>query len=186
MAPLILPRACSTLSSLQRYNSAARKSLEKPYIKAKQIQRSKARSVSSLMLSSLEVSIFHVCWPNKRWIIYVDLDPRTACAWQSYVNDQDSMSKDYRDAMAKLAVLGQDSSNMIDCSEVIPEPKPLPAANSQSVFPPGFTNADVDQAVPFLFCCAERFTDHRVCQCASTPFPHLPTNSGQPTPIAPV
>lgn len=95
-------------------------------------------------------------------------DPRTACAWQSYVNNQDGMSKAFKDAMAKLAVLGQDTSNMIDCSEVIPEPKPLPAANSQSVFPPGFTNADVDQA------------------CASTPFPYLPTASGQATPIAPV
>lgn len=59
------------------------------------------------------------------------------------------MSKDFRDAMAKLAVLGQDTGNMIDCSEVIPEPKLLPAANTHSVFPPGLTNADVDQAVLF-------------------------------------
>ena len=55
--------------------------------------------------------------------------------------------KAFGDAMAKLAVLGQDTSNMVDCTEVIPEPKPLPAANCHSVFPPGFTNADVDQAV---------------------------------------
>jgi hypothetical protein len=96
------------------------------------------------------------------------------------------MSKDYRDAMAKLAVLGQDTSNMIDCSEVIPEPLPLPAANTHSVFPAGFTNADVDQAVPFSFHCTQRFTDDCVCQCASTPFPYLPTHSGQATPIAPV
>ena len=123
---------------------------------------------------------------SKRWIIYANLDPRTACTWQSYVNNQDGMSKAFRDAMAKLAVLGQDTSNMIDCSEVIPEPKPLPAANSHSVFPAGFTNADVDQAVPFPFHCVELFTNHCVCQCASTPFPYPPTNSGQATPIAPV
>ena len=97
------------------------------------------------------------------------------------------MSKAYRDAMAKLAVLGQDTSNMIDCSEVIPEPKPLPAANSRSAFPPGLTNADVDQAVPSPFLrVVERFTNYCVCQCASTLFPHLPTNPGQATPIAPV
>ena len=96
------------------------------------------------------------------------------------------MTKAYRDAMAKLAVLGQDTSNMIDCSEVIPEPKPLPAANRQTVFPPGFTNADVDQAVPIPFPCVVRFTNHSVCQCASTPYPYLPTNPGQATPIAPV
>ena len=29
----------------------------------------------------------------------------------------------FRDAMAKLAVVGQDTSNMIDCSAMIPEPK---------------------------------------------------------------
>ena len=61
------------------------------------------------------------------------------------------MSKDFRDAMAKLAVLGQDTSNLIDCSEVIPEPQTLPAANRQSVFPPGFYNANVEQSVPFPF-----------------------------------
>ena len=60
------------------------------------------------------------------------------------------MAKAFADAMAKLAVVGQDTSNMIDCSEVIPDSKPLPAANCHSVFPPGFTNADVDQAVRLL------------------------------------
>jgi hypothetical protein len=63
------------------------------------------------------------------------------------------MVKAFRDAMAKLAVLGQDTSNMVDCSEVIPEPKPLPVANCRSVFPPGFTNADVDEAVLFPLVC---------------------------------
>jgi manganese peroxidase len=57
------------------------------------------------------------------------------------------MTKDFADAMAKLAVVGQDTSNLIDCSEVIPVPKLLPAANCHSSFPPGFTSADVDQAV---------------------------------------
>lgn len=59
------------------------------------------------------------------------------------------MVNDFRDAMAKLAILGQDPSNMIDCSEVIPQPKLLPTAYRRSVFPPGFTNADVDHAVHF-------------------------------------
>ena len=57
------------------------------------------------------------------------------------------MAKAFRDAMAKLAILGQDPSRLVDCSEVIPQPKPLPIANRRSVFPHGFTNADVDQAV---------------------------------------
>jgi len=96
------------------------------------------------------------------------LDSRTACTWQSFVNNQDGMAKAFADAMAKLAVVGQDPGSMVDCSEVIPEPKPLPAANCHSTFPPGFTNADVDQA------------------CVLTPFPYLPTDPGPVTPIAPV
>jgi hypothetical protein len=96
------------------------------------------------------------------------------------------MTKAFADAMAKLALLGQDIGNMTDCSEVIPEPKPLPAANCHSVFPPGFTNADVDQSVRLLLIHVKLFTDRRICQCASTPFPYLPTNPGPATPIAPV
>ena len=67
--------------------------------------------------------------------------------------------------MTKLAVLGQDTSNMIDCSEVIPGPKSLPVANSHSVFFPGFTNEDVDQAVPFPFHCVECYTSHCLSVC---------------------
>jgi len=73
------------------------------------------------------------------------------------------MAKDFSDAMAKLAILGQDPSNLIDCSEVIPQPKPLPAAYRRSVFPPGFTNADVDHAVIFPFVCVKCFADHLFC-----------------------
>jgi len=93
------------------------------------------------------------------------------------------MSEAFRDAMAKLAVLGQDTSIMIDCSELIPERKPLPATNSHSVFPPGFTNADVDQAVLLSFPIIDCFADF-ACQCASTPFPYLPTISDEVIPIA--
>lgn len=94
------------------------------------------------------------------------------------------MAKAFGDAMAKLAVLGQDTSNMVDCSEVIPEPKHLPAANCHSIFPPGFTNADVDQAVLVSLIHVKSFADYRVCQCASTPFPYLPTDSGPAPSIA--
>jgi len=69
------------------------------------------------------------------------------------------MAKAFGDAMAKLAILGQDPSYMVDCSEVIPQPKHLPAANRGSVFPPGFTNADVDQAVLSFLLCADRSAD---------------------------
>ena len=34
------------------------------------------------------------------------------------------MASAFKAAMAKLAVNGQDSSNFIDCSEVVPDPVP--------------------------------------------------------------
>ena len=43
----------------------------------------------------------------------------------------------FRDAMAKLAVVGQDTSNMIDCSGVIPTPEYFPTVNQRSDFPRG-------------------------------------------------
>ena len=49
-------------------------------------------------------------------------------------------------AMAKMAVLGQDVSTLTDCSDVIPQPPPLPAG-AVPHFPAGKTHADVEQAV---------------------------------------
>ena len=57
------------------------------------------------------------------------------------------MASEFKAAMAKLAVLGQDTSKMIDCSEVIPMPKPF---TGQAVFPPSLSHADVEQAVCHL------------------------------------
>ncbi|KAI0265557.1 peroxidase [Gloeopeniophorella convolvens] len=95
-------------------------------------------------------------------------DSRTACAWQGMVNNQQSMANQFQAAMAKLAILGQDRDSLIDCSEVIPVPPPIPAANAKSFFPAGLSNADIEQA------------------CASAPFPTLPTTPGPVTSVAPV
>ena len=92
-------------------------------------------------------------------------DPRTACFWQGFVNQQEFMSQSFRAAMAKLAVLGQDTSNMVDCSDVIPVPKTIATS---ATFPAGLSNADVEQA------------------CAETPFPSFPTDPGPATSVAPV
>jgi cytochrome c peroxidase len=64
------------------------------------------------------------------------VDPRTACYWQRNIEDEDYMVSSFKKQMAKLAVLGQDTAKLIDCSEVIPVPKPrkrkahLPAGTS--------------------------------------------------------
>ena len=65
--------------------------------------------------------------------------------------------------MAKLAFLSQDVGNMVDCSEVIPEPKPLPAASYRSVSPAGITIADVEQAVLFPLVGVKLLTDRQLC-----------------------
>jgi hypothetical protein len=87
-------------------------------------------------------------------------DSATACLWQANVNNQAAMALSFQQAFAKMQVLGQDVSKMVDCSEVIPVPPPLSASAAQAFFPPGLTIADIEQA------------------CASTPFPNLPTAPG--------
>ena len=73
------------------------------------------------------------------------------------------MAGAFSNAMAKLSVLGQDTSQMIDCSEVIPEPKSLPSENSQCVYPAGFSKADVEQAVLYSLVQIDLVTDHKSC-----------------------
>ncbi|KAI0634217.1 manganese-repressed peroxidase [Trametes polyzona] len=80
-------------------------------------------------------------------------DSRTSCQWQSFVTDQAKMVSQFENAMAKMALLGQDASTLIDCSEVIPLPKA--AAANVAKLPAGKTMADIEAS------------------CAETPFPTL-------------
>lgn len=50
-------------------------------------------------------------------------DSRTSCAWQGMINQQQQMADSFKKAMAKLAVIGYDRNELVDCSEVIPWPK---------------------------------------------------------------
>lgn len=67
--------------------------------------------------------------------------------------------------MAKLAVTGQDTRKLVDCSDVIPVPPPLAGS---AHFPAGLNRRDVEQA------------------CRATPFPTLPTDPGPVTSVPPV
>lgn len=67
--------------------------------------------------------------------------------------------------MLKLSLLGNDQDTMVDCSEVIPVPAVF---NGQATFPPGLSNADVEQA------------------CTTAAFPTLSTLPGPATTVAPV
>ncbi|KAJ7749469.1 manganese-dependent peroxidase [Mycena metata] len=89
-------------------------------------------------------------------------DNATSCLWQANVNNQALMASSFQKAFAKMQITGQDASKLVDCSEVIPQPPALSAADAKAFFPPGLSVKDVEQA------------------CATTPFPNLPTKSGAP------
>ncbi|TFK35743.1 manganese peroxidase 1 [Crucibulum laeve] len=75
-------------------------------------------------------------------------DPRTACFWQQMINDQTRMQSQFKAAMAKLQVLGQDTSKLIDCSDVVPQPATFSGPIS---FPASFSQSDVQQACSSAF-----------------------------------
>jgi hypothetical protein len=84
--------------------------------------------------------------------------PQTACAWQANVNNQAHMAATFEAAMFKLQNTGQNVAKMVDCSDVIPAPPPIPRANANSFFPPGVSQNDVQPA------------------CTTAAFPHLTVN----------
>jgi len=90
-------------------------------------------------------------------------DPRTACEWQSQINQQEQMSANFKAVMAKLAVIGHNANELVDCSEVIPTP--VPASGKPATFPATKTRADIQQA------------------CDAIPFPVLRTDPGPATDI---
>ncbi|KAL5507632.1 GP1_11 [Sanghuangporus vaninii] len=90
-------------------------------------------------------------------------DPRTACEWQSMVDNQQLMNDNFRSSMIKLANIGQDISKLVDCTEVLPTPPPL--VKQHATFPAGTSQADVEQA------------------CSASPFPTLSADSGPETVI---
>ncbi|KAI9509487.1 manganese peroxidase 1 [Russula earlei] len=92
-------------------------------------------------------------------------DSRTVCYWQSYFGEEDRMRYDFKSQMARLACLGQDCHNMIDCSDVIPEPKP-PAGKPH--LPAGSLPSDVEGTCP-----------------GTPPIPLTP-DPGSPTSVPPV
>lgn len=93
------------------------------------------------------------------------------------------MQSEFRAAMAKLAVVGQDTSEMVDCSEVIPEPQPF---NGPAVLPPSLTHNDIEQAVSIQLLMLRGILLSLSFQCATAAFPTLSTLPGPATVIPPV
>ena len=72
------------------------------------------------------------------------------------------MNDDFVRVMHKVSTLGQDTSKLVDCSEVIPEPE---GYDSPAYFPNGTTYDDVQQA------------------CAAMSLPSLVTQPGSTTSV---
>lgn len=91
-------------------------------------------------------------------------DSRTACDWQSFAStykdsveggqnqifcisdNQAGFQNAFRAAMQKMAIIGHDRDALVDCSDVIPVPKPLPASAGPHLLP-DTTHGDIEQAV---------------------------------------
>ncbi|EIW53199.1 prepropeptide lignin peroxidase [Trametes versicolor FP-101664 SS1] len=92
-------------------------------------------------------------------------DSRTACEWQSFVDNQPKAQAMFQFVFNVLTTLGQDQNDLVNCTEVVPIPAP---PQGHTHFPAGLSIADIEQA------------------CAETPFPTLPTDPGPRTAVAPV
>ncbi|EKM80806.1 hypothetical protein AGABI1DRAFT_71350 [Agaricus bisporus var. burnettii JB137-S8] len=75
-------------------------------------------------------------------------DERTACDWQLFATDQQKMASAFSDAMVKLSLVGQDKSQLIDCSDVIPRTIPL---TNEPYFPADLTKDDLEKTCPDEF-----------------------------------
>ena len=111
-------------------------------------------------------------------------DSRTACTWQGFVNEQELMSSSFKRVMAKLAVIGQNETNLITCSSVIPVPVPAsgkPATSVTQVF--GLWRMLTEIQVP----CHEDVCRHRASLCLSLPQSrHRPWSNGDLYPVRPL
>jgi hypothetical protein len=80
-------------------------------------------------------------------------------------DNQQRMTSQFKAAMAKLQVLGQNTHLLTDCSDVIPTPAPFAGPIK---YPASFSRAQIQQA------------------CHAQPFPVLSTVAGPAPTLAPV
>ncbi|KAJ6551901.1 Mn peroxidase MNP5 [Mycena capillaripes] len=91
-------------------------------------------------------------------------DSATSCDWQSLAGNQAAMGSAFAKAFNKMGLIGHNPANLIDCSDVIPVPPPLPA-NSGPHLPAGQSMNDIEQA------------------CATSPFPTFTAQPGPATTV---
>lgn len=64
-----------------------------------------------------------------------------------FLADQEKMNHDFVKVMHKVSTLGQDMSNLVDCSDVVPATKSLPRFQKSAALPPGKSIDDIETSV---------------------------------------
>lgn len=84
------------------------------------------RLQSDFALARDPVSIIFLSDKGRALILF----QRTACEWQSMVDNQRLMVDNFQNAMKKLAAVGQNTRKLVDCSDLIPQPPPAVKAHA--------------------------------------------------------
>jgi len=76
-------------------------------------------------------------------------DYRTACQWQTYINNQARLTADFGAAMYKVSMVGQNpyKSSMYDCSGA--PPSPTPPLGKATTYPGGYSEKDIQKSCLF-------------------------------------
>ncbi|KAK7455279.1 hypothetical protein VKT23_011152 [Stygiomarasmius scandens] len=90
-------------------------------------------------------------------------DSRTACYWQSFIEDDSAIGPRFAKAMEKLSLVGQNKDSLVDCSHMVPDVAGI--AVRSPYIPAGKSIYDIEAS------CSER------------PFPSITTDSGPETSI---
>ncbi|KIJ25526.1 class II peroxidase [Sphaerobolus stellatus SS14] len=86
-------------------------------------------------------------------------DPRTACVWQSFINNQELMQNAFVEAVDKMSRIGlAHPENLIDCSVVVPQP--VAKVTKPATYPATKSFKDIQRA------------------CFAAPFPSLASDPG--------
>ncbi|KIJ26750.1 class II peroxidase, partial [Sphaerobolus stellatus SS14] len=86
-------------------------------------------------------------------------DPRTACFWQSFINEQELMQNAFIEAVDKMSRIGlAHPEDLIDCSVVVPQP--VAKVTKPATYPATKSFKDIQQA------------------CLASPFPSLASDPG--------
>ncbi|KIJ34465.1 class II peroxidase [Sphaerobolus stellatus SS14] len=77
-------------------------------------------------------------------------DPRTACTWQSFINNQELMQNAFVVAVDKMSRIGlKNPQNLVDCSVVVPQP--VAKVTKPATYPATKSFKDIQQACPKRF-----------------------------------